>query len=125
MSTGSDAEGALSNNEGNRVGHFNRQRLHQNYENNRWDAEVTRDCSLFGNEVTLGSFTVTVARSGDDKGGYEFLLVRKPSRCIKRINVNMHVKAEEEIMEKYRRTLGATFETHDSAKFSLLPLKKR
>ena len=100
-STDSGAEGALSNDEGPRVGHFKRQRLHRNYKNNDGDAEVTRNWSSFDNEVTLGGFAV--ARSGGDKGGYEFLLVRKPSRGMKRINANIHVKAKEEIMEKYRR----------------------
>ena len=77
----SGAEGALSNDEGTRVGRFKRQRLRRNYKNNDGDAEITRDCCLFDNEVTLSGFAV--ARSGDDRGGCEFLLVRAPLRGIK------------------------------------------
>ena len=101
-SADSGAEGALSSDAGTRVGRFVRQRLSLNYKNNDGDTEVARDCTIFDNEVALSGFAV--ARSGNGRGGYEFLRVRKPSRNIKRIYANIRVKAEEEIVEEYRRT---------------------
>ena len=117
-SADSGAEGAPPSDAGTRVGRFKRQRLSLNCKHNDGDTEVARDCTVFDNEVALSGFAV--ARSGNDRAGYEFLLVRKPSQDIKLIYANIRVKAEEEIVEEYRRTSGGAYETHGPAKYSAI-----
>ena len=117
-SADSGAEGAPPSDAGTRVGRFKRQRLSLNCKHNDGDTEVARDCTVFDNEVALSGFAV--ARSGNGRAGYEFLLVRKPSQDIKLIYANIRVKAEEEIVEEYRRTSGGACETHGPAKYSAI-----